>query len=212
MSGRLAFYFDSNTCSGCKTCQVACKDKNDLPMGVLWRRVYELEGGDWKKEGETWIPEVFSYHLSMACNHCEDPVCLRACPTGAITKNERGIVSIDPGTCMGCHYCEWVCPYGAPQFNEETGRMTKCDFCADYLEEGKDPACVAACPMRALDFGEVEELKERHPDHENIMPLPDPEICLPAFVVNPHHDHGKTDHSRAEVSNWEEVKNTREQP
>ena len=77
MSEQYAFYFDSSSCSGCKTCQVACKDKNDLSPGVLWRRVYEITGGDWEKVGETWIPDLKSYHLSMSCNHCEDHICLK---------------------------------------------------------------------------------------------------------------------------------------
>ena len=157
---RLAFFFDSSTCSGCKTCQMACKDKNDLPVGQVWRRVYEVTGGGWRKDGATWKQDVFAYNLSLSCNHCEDPICARNCPTRAIRKREDGIVQIDQGSCIGCKYCSWVCPYSAPQFNSEIGAMGKCDFCADYIYQGNNPSCVDACPMRAQDFGDYDELIE----------------------------------------------------
>ncbi len=205
MKKQLAFYFDSDSCSGCKTCQVACKDKHDLGPGNRWRRVYEISGGEWKKEGEAWIPEVFAYNLSMSCNHCEDPICLRVCPTAAITKRDDGIVLIDAERCMGCRYCEWACPYGSPQFDASTGRMGKCHLCHDYIDQGKVPVCVSSCPMRALDFGEYEALQEKYGDTPNIYPLPDPEITHPRMVVHPHHSHGLTDKWEPSISNTEEV-------
>ena len=206
MSKQFAFYFDSSACSGCKTCQVACKDKNDLPKGVRWRRVYEITGGNWKKDGNAWISEVNSYHLSMSCNHCEDPICLKSCPTVAIVKREDGIVIIDPERCMGCRYCEWACPYDAVQYNEQTGQMTKCDLCFDYLEEGQPPSCVASCPMRVLDFGEKEELKQKYEKEEHIFPMPDSKICKPAFLIKGHKD-AKQENYELKITNREEVKN-----
>lgn len=155
-----AFYFDSNACSGCKACQAACKDKHDLPVDVLWRRVYEVTGGNWVKSGDVWVPGVFSYYLSMACHHCEKPICGEGCPTKAIYKRQDGIVILDTQSCIGCRYCEWACPYGAMQFVESERLMTKCHFCYDYIDLDKPPACVAACPMRALDFGELTDLRE----------------------------------------------------
>jgi anaerobic dimethyl sulfoxide reductase subunit B (iron-sulfur subunit) len=200
---RLAFYFDASACSGCKTCQMACKDKHDLGPGQLWRRVYEVTGGGWAKHGSTWQQDVFAYNLSMSCNHCEDPICVKNCPTRALSKRTDGIVRIDEGLCIGCRYCAWVCPYGAPQFNPQTGVMGKCDFCADYLDEGKNPSCVDACPMRALDFGDLEALLEKYGPGDLIYPLPDPAITGPSICIRAHPKTGRAD---AGVANIEEVK------
>lgn len=205
MKKQLAFYFDSSSCSGCKACQVACKDKHDLPLGVKWRRVYEVGGGDWVKQDKGWTSEVFSYNLSIACNHCEDPVCMNSCPNQAISKNENGIVLIDPDRCMGCHYCEWTCPYGALQFNSEKGIMTKCTLCVDYLEQGKPPACVSACLMRVLGIGELEELEKKHGKNVEIYPLPLASFTKPALVIQPHPKAKPTGYENAEVINKEEV-------
>ena len=152
MSAQYAFLFDSRFCSGCKACQAACKDKNNLPPGVLWRRVTEVSGGTWQQAGEAWKNTVFAYNLSISCNHCIHPKCAGICPTHAIYVREGGIVILDESKCMGCGYCSWGCPYGAPQYNREAGHMTKCDFCFDNLEQGLPPACVAACPLRVLDY------------------------------------------------------------
>lgn len=161
MKRQLAFYFDSSFCSGCKTCQVACRDKNDQGRGLLWRKVYEVAGGDWKRDGQAWVQDIFSYYISMACNHCMEPLCLKSCPNGAIVKDGRGIVLINPGRCMGCRYCEWTCPYGALHYDHRQGVMTKCNMCADYADLGKPPACVSACLMRVLDAGDYELMKEK---------------------------------------------------
>ncbi|MBI2407831.1 MAG: 4Fe-4S ferredoxin, partial [Gemmatimonadetes bacterium] len=101
----IGFAFDASACSGCKACQAACKDKNQLPVGVLWRRVYEVTGGGWTRAGETWTSDVFAYHLSIACNHCERPICVEVCPTGAMHRRYDGIVAIDREKCVGCQYC-----------------------------------------------------------------------------------------------------------
>ncbi|NCP16392.1 dimethyl sulfoxide reductase subunit B, partial [bacterium] len=97
-----AFYFDSQFCTGCKACQIACKDKNNLPPGVLWRRVYEISGGGWERQGEAWTTDVFAYNLTLACNHCEHPVCAGVCPTQAYSKREDGLVLLDASKCLGC--------------------------------------------------------------------------------------------------------------
>jgi anaerobic dimethyl sulfoxide reductase subunit B (iron-sulfur subunit) len=203
---RPAFYFDANACSGCKTCQIACKDKNNLPMGVRWRRVYEVTGGDWEKQGNAWVNNIYAYNVSLACMHCEDAVCLKVCPTKAITKNENGIVDIDASLCMGCKYCAWVCPYGAPQFNEDAGIMTKCNLCEDYISEGKNPSCVDSCPTRAMDFGEYDELIEKYGKQGDIYPLPNRHHTGPSIVVNPHRNADNVEIEQPEVSNLEEVR------
>ena len=199
---RLAFFFDSSTCSGCKACQVACKDKNDLPVGKLWRRVYEVTGGGWKQEGASWVQDVFAYNLSLSCNHCADPICAKNCPTRAIRQREDGIVLIDPSSCIGCKYCAWACPYGAPQFNTKSGVMGKCDLCVDYVDQGKRPSCVDACPMRALDFGEYDELVSKYGDPAHVYPLPQPSITRPSIVVRAHRN---ARGANPAVSNVEEI-------
>ncbi len=194
-----AFYFDSSSCSGCKSCQVACKDKNGLRAGLLWRRVYEVTGGGWERRGEAWLSTVFSYNVSLACNHCQRPICVEVCPARAITKRQDGIVLLDSSKCVGCQYCRWACPYGAPQYDEEAGYMTKCDFCLDNLQAGLAPACVAACPLRALDFGDREELEARYGPLEELYPLPERGLTDPALVVRPHQEAGRAGGDSAEV-------------
>ena len=207
-----AFYFDSTSCSGCKACQVACKGQNSLAVGVLWRRVYEVTGGGWEKVGSAWVSRVFSYNLSIACNHCEKPICAEVCPTAAITKRADGIVLLDAKRCTGCKYCSWACPYGAPQFDAISGRMTKCDFCVERIDAGLPPACVAACPLRSLDFGERSELEARYGVTPAIFPLPEASLTSPALVITPHRDAQRALTEQAVVTNREEVNLERVQP
>jgi anaerobic dimethyl sulfoxide reductase subunit B (iron-sulfur subunit) len=187
MDGTLGFHLDTSACTGCKACQVACKDKNDLPVGTNWRRVFEYGGGEWRAEGGHLVPVgVFAYHVSLSCMHCEDPACLPACPSGAIRKRPDGIVLADGERCLGCHYCEWACPYGAPQFGRHGASMSKCDFCADQLDLGGNPVCVDACPTRALHWGELERLRLAHGGLQALEPLPGPGQTRPSVVITPH--------------------------
>jgi anaerobic dimethyl sulfoxide reductase subunit B (iron-sulfur subunit) len=206
-----AFTFDASACSGCKTCQEACKDKNRLPAGLLWRRVIEVSGGEWHISRSAWENSVFAYNLSLACNHCSHPKCAGVCPTDAYTVRPDGIVLIDSSRCMGCGYCAWACPYGAPQYDTESGTMTKCDFCYDYLDAGMPPSCVAACPLRVLDCGTTEELRTINqerilwqlPATEHPFPLPDYSRTEPHLVIKPHVG---MNYSRTKtVSNQEEL-------
>lgn len=189
MAKQLAFYFDSSACTGCKACQIACQDKNNLSVDVIWRRVFRYGGGNWVPVGSVSVPNnLFRYFVSISCQHCQDPACVKVCPTTAMSKDENGIVSIDADKCIGCRYCEWACPYGAPQFNEAAGVMTKCDFCQDLLAEGGNPACVDACPMRAIEFGELEALQAQHGTLNAIEPLPSGDYTNPSLVITPHKD------------------------
>jgi anaerobic dimethyl sulfoxide reductase subunit B (iron-sulfur subunit) len=187
MAKQLGFYVDIEKCTGCKACQIACKDKNNLPVGVRWRRVFQYEGGEWVNQSGTMIPsDVYAYSVSSACMHCENALCVEVCPAGAMTKREDGIVEINPDKCIGCRYCSWACPYGAPQFNESLGVMTKCNMCADLVDQGQRPACVEACPYRAMDFGPLDELRAQHSNFSAPAPLPDPSITNPSVVYNPN--------------------------
>ncbi len=201
-----AFYFDSASCSGCKACQVACKDNNGLEVGILWRRVYEISGGGWQQREGAWVSSAFAYHLSIACNHCEQPICREVCPAGAIRKRPDGIVLIDSDKCLGCHYCSWACPYGAPQYDEAAGHMTKCDFCYDEIDWGGKPSCVAACPMRALDFGDKQELEAKYGLGVTVYPLPQESLTRPSLVIHPHPQATQAISTTARLANREEVR------
>ena len=205
MSSKLGFYFNQTLCNGCKACQIACKDKHDTPIGINWRRVVEYTGGSWSVDTDTFTPKVFSYYTSISCNHCDNPICVQVCPTTAMHQDEDGVVSVDPHKCVGCRYCEWACPYSAPQFNPELGHMTKCDLCADYRSEGLDPACVAACPSRALDWGPIDELREKYGTTNDTAPLPDPTITNPNLVITPHRDAQPWHNPTGQIMNREEI-------
>jgi anaerobic dimethyl sulfoxide reductase subunit B (iron-sulfur subunit) len=202
---RYAFYFDSASCSGCKACQAACKDHNGLPSGVLWRRVYEVTGGGWQQSGPAWLSTVFAYHVSLACNHCERPICMEVCPAAAYSQRADGIVLLDSNRCIGCQYCVWACPYGAPQYDPASGRTSKCTLCVDEIDAGRPPACVAACPMRALDFGDQAELAAKYSGVQAVYPLPAPDFTGPSLVVTPHQDAARAATEKTQVGNWEEI-------
>ncbi len=206
MAKQLAFHVNIASCTGCKACQVACKDKNDLPTGIRWRRVFQYEGGDWTNQNGQMMPsDVYAYAVSAACMHCENPICLEVCPVGAISKRDDGIVLIDADKCIGCRYCSWACPYGAPQFNESLGVMTKCNMCYDLVDKGERPACVEACPYRALDFGPLDELQKEYSNFAAPAPLPDPSITKPSIVYTANRVTKLSGDTSGHVKNLEEL-------
>ncbi len=173
----VAFYFDMTSCIGCMTCQVACKDKNDLNVGTLFRQVDGYVVGDYPTPG--------LFYMSNSCNHCGAPACMAACATGAIYQNEEGAVLIDAEMCDGCGACATACPYGAPKIVD--GKAMKCDSCVGIRANGNQPQCVAACPMRALDFGDLAEMMTKYPDAvalDKIAVSPASET-VPATLVMP---------------------------
>ncbi|NOR69657.1 MAG: aspartate carbamoyltransferase [Methylomarinum sp.] len=167
------FYLNVDNCIGCHACEAACSEKNDNPAHIAFRSVGFVEGGTY--------PDYQRLNISMACNHCDDPVCLKGCPTRAYTKfAEYGAVLQDPDICFGCGYCTWVCPYNAPQLDPVKGEVSKCNMCVDRLEVGLKPFCVAACLGNALDFGVVENIPENREQAQAEIPgFPTTDITHP---------------------------------
>ena len=170
----LGFYYNMNTCLGCASCQVACKEKHHLLPGEYMRRVSQLDFGP----------------ISLACNHCEDALCVKACPTGAMYKSEDGLTLHDDGKCIGCGACTWNCPYGAAHISKATGFSTKCDSCLDLRGEGLRPACVAACPTASLMFGDMDEFREVFESPANrfvkdVPGLPCSNLTKPNILIKP---------------------------
>ena len=158
---QIGFFFDQTRCIRCFTCCVACKDWHDIPAGpVNWLKVSCTESGI--------FPDLFVAHMVHPCFHCEYPPCVEACPVEAISKNdETGIVLVNSDSCLGKHdcggMCNTACPYGTPQFDiEKNAKMQKCDMCFERWQQGKKPVCIEACPMRALDAGPLDEIKNKY--------------------------------------------------
>ena len=185
MTKQYGFVVDVSRCTGCRTCAVACKDAHNLPVGLNLRRVLEEASGSWRQDRMTgaWHQDVRAWYVSIACNHCENPACVKVCPTKAHYKRaEDGLVVIDRDKCIGCAQ---ACPYGAPQLDEKARKMMKCDGCLDRLEKGGAPICVEACPQRAISFGEISELRRTFGTLAVTPPLPDPAQTRPALVIVP---------------------------
>ena len=187
---QLGFIHNNVDCIGCRACEIACKDKNGLPAGPRFRRVMYVEGGTY--------PDVFAYKVNISCNHCAEPACLPACPTGAIFKRkDNGIVDIDSTLCIGCRRCEAACPFGAPQYDPSDHLVKKCNMCVDEIEAGRKPYCVMACMMRVLDIGTVDKLRTGEWETKALGPndnkpvrqiknFPNPELTNPSMVFVPH--------------------------
>ena len=179
------FFFDNTRCTGCKTCELACKDYKDLDAGRTYRRVIDYEGGSWIANPDGSVEQsCFVYHISLSCNHCNDPACTHVCPTGAMHKDELGLVWPDATKCIGCGYCTMACPYHAPVIDQVARKSSKCDGCRERTAEGQKPLCVEACPLRALDFAEVGVLAREHPDCvASILPLADAAYTHPNLFI-----------------------------
>lgn len=139
---------DVNSCSGCHACQVACKAEHRAPIGFVRTRVQTVMHGVYPNVAKQFVPTL--------CQHCVDAPCISACPVNAIDRVD-GIVRIDEDRCVSSGECASACPYGAIYLDDEDGRAHKCDFCANRLADGDEPACVATCPTDALHFGYVNE-------------------------------------------------------
>jgi anaerobic dimethyl sulfoxide reductase subunit B (iron-sulfur subunit) len=175
------FFFDESRCTSCYACAVACKDWNDIPAGpIKWLRMYEWESGT--------FPKLRINKLFAPCYHCENPVCVDACPNKAMYKEEKyGAVLVDTEKCKGARQCWIACPYGSPQFeSDEPGiKMSKCTMCIDKLEQGEKPVCAMACPMRALDFDTLENLINKYGNNRDLQDVPDSSTAKPAVIFKP---------------------------
>ena len=182
-----AFLTDSTLCIGCKACEVACKEWNQLDADS-----YELSGFSYDNTGtlghSTWRHVWFVEHepqmgaggaapdappawnlLSDVCKHCEVAGCLEACPTGALVRTEFGGVYLQPDVCNGCAYCVVSCPFGVVERNPEDGRAFKCTFCYDRQKAGMVPACAKACPTESIQFGELEEVRQKGRERVRVL-------------------------------------------
>ncbi len=171
-----AFLTDSTVCIGCKACEVACKEWNDVPAdgfrwtglsydntGTLghstWRHVKFVEQTPLTGIGGASGARTSWDFSSDVCKHCEKAGCLEACPTGALVRTEFGGVYLQPDVCNGCGYCVVACPFGVVDKRPEDGRAFKCTFCYDRQKAGLEPACAKACPTESIVFGELEDLR-----------------------------------------------------
>jgi formate dehydrogenase beta subunit len=156
-------YIDTTTCIGCKACEVACAEWNDLPpvrtvQHGSYQTMPSLDASFWNliKFNEVELADGALAWLMRKdqCMHCADPGCLAACPApGAIVQYENGIVDTNPEACIGCGLCETGCPFDVPRFNASTSKMAKCTLCVDRVSVGLEPACIKACPTGCLHFG-----------------------------------------------------------
>ncbi len=173
MSDTMGFFTDVTLCIGCKACEVACKQWNELPADG-----YALTGNSYDNTSrlgsETWRHVAFVEQmdrttpadsrwmmLSDVCKHCTNAGCMEACPTGAIVRNEFGDVYVQPDICNGCGYCVPSCPFGVVAIQPATGVAAKCTLCYDRQKDGIEPACAKACPTDSITFGKVDELRAK---------------------------------------------------
>ena len=172
------FYFNMKRCTGCRACQVACQDRNDLAVGLAVRKVTSYVVGTY--------PNAMPYHYSASCNHCEAPACVEACPTGATQKADDGTVFRDASQCIGCSSCVNACPYEHPMLDEDARVSVRCDGCKACRDNGQNPVCVDACQYRALDFGDLDELRAKYGDDltSDVPCLPASDQTGPNLLVN----------------------------
>jgi formate dehydrogenase iron-sulfur subunit len=168
---RMGFFTDTSVCIGCKACEVACKEWNAVPedglelTGMSYDNTTSLGASTWRhvafieqitRPGESrWLMS------SDVCKHCTEAGCLDVCPTGALMRTEFGTVVVQDDVCNGCGYCVSACPFGVIGRRETDGGAHKCTLCYDRIGDGLTPACAKACPTESIQFGPLDELRER---------------------------------------------------
>jgi formate dehydrogenase iron-sulfur subunit len=180
MTARMGFFTDTSICIGCKACQVACKEWNQVPdaigafSGESYDNTGELGADEWRHVA--FIEQTKPIELdggggdvrwlmsSDVCKHCTHAACLDVCPTGALFRTEFDTVVVQQDICNGCGYCIPACPFGVLDRRKEDGRVWKCTLCYDRLRDGREPACAQACPTNSIQFGELDELRSRAHD------------------------------------------------
>lgn len=173
---RYGMAIDLGRCIGCHACSVACKSANNLPNTIWWNRVLTV-GGDQLDTASGTYPNNKKYFLSVNCQHCDNPSCVKSCPTGATYKRkEDGIVIQDYDKCIGCRMCMVACPYNARSFNwskpeyyadhalgdidapvHQYNVVEKCTFCVNRIAKNEKPACMELCPGRARFWGDLDD-------------------------------------------------------
>lgn len=174
--GAKGFFTDTTICIGCKACEVACKQWNQLPddgfffSGMSYDNTIELNASTWRHVSfierpvalsgqETGLGNFSWLLMSDVCKHCNDAGCLDACPTGSLIRTEFESVYVQPDICNGCGYCITACPFGVIDRREDDGRAWKCTLCYDRLKGDMEPACAKACPTKSIHFGDLVDLK-----------------------------------------------------
>jgi formate dehydrogenase iron-sulfur subunit len=186
---RMGFFTDTSVCIGCKACEVACKEWNHIPedglnlTGMSYDNTVTLSADSWRHvafieqrmpagagtagsgaDGDSAVDRVGDLRWLMSsdvCKHCTHAACLDVCPTGALMRTEFGTVVVQEDVCNGCGYCIPACPYGVIDQRKDDGRAWKCTMCYDRIGAGMEPACAKACPTQSIQFGPLEELRER---------------------------------------------------
>jgi formate dehydrogenase iron-sulfur subunit len=172
---RMGFFTDTSVCIGCKACEVACKEWNSVPEDGLeftgmsydntqglgadtWRHVAFIEQDKPVGNADSGVRWLMA---SDVCKHCTHAACLDVCPTGSLFRTEFGTVVVQEDICNGCGYCVPACPYGVIDQRKEDGRVWKCTLCYDRIGDGLEPACAKACPTDSIQYGPLDELRER---------------------------------------------------
>jgi len=166
----MGFFTDTSVCIGCKACEVACKEWNDVPadgfnfLATSYDNTGELSADTWRHVAFVEKPKAdgaMTWLMSSdVCKHCASAACLEVCPTGALFRSEFSTVVVQSDICNGCGYCVSACPYGVIDQRPSDGRVWKCTLCYDRLKGGQTPACAQACPTESIHFGPIEDLRD----------------------------------------------------
>ena len=140
---------DLDSCIGCHSCAVVCKQENNVGLGTFYNKVLTVGPSG-------TYPDLEMYYLPVSCQHCDNPECVSVCPTGASYKRDDGVVLVDHSKCIGCQYCVMACPYGVRYLNEEEKVVEKCTLCEQKLSQGELPQCVSQCGGNARWIGDTE--------------------------------------------------------